>query len=152
MKRLIAGLLLVGALTACTPNQQATFQAALAAVGLTEDPADDAALKAGVDGYLATRAAMTAGRPCAQWYDAAIEAGWSPEEWPTISRVMYRESMCTPTADNNSSSARGLMQILDDWIGPCGITYADLHDPLLNLRCALHIERHGGGWSNWVTY
>lgn len=137
--------------TACTDSQLARFFAAKTAVEATEDPADDAALRTALDTYGAQKAAATAGRPCPEWYDTAIEAGWTPEEWPTVARIMRAESNCLPTADNGSSTARGLMQILAMWTDDCGITYEQLHDPALNLRCARHIQ-HVGGWDDWVTW
>lgn len=46
---------------------------------------------------------------CGEWYDEAMKAGWPPEEWKTISKVMYRESRCDPLAWNGQDA--GLMQI-----------------------------------------
>lgn len=46
---------------------------------------------------------------CGEWYDTAMEAGWPADQWPTISKVMWRESRCTPDAWNGADA--GLMQI-----------------------------------------
>ena len=152
MKRLALVLGLVILMSGCTLSQQLQFWAAKTQVEATEDPADDAALKAGVEAYLATKAAATEGRPCAQWYDYAIEAGFTPEQWmEPVSRIMYRESHCNPNADNPESSALGLMQHLRFWADRCGISYEALTDPATSLRCAF-VTYQQQGWQAWVTY
>ena len=145
--RRIAALLAVVTLTACTPTQLSLYWAAQAQGGEVAAAADVAAQE-----YLDTKAEVTAGRPCAQWYDTAIEAGWQPEQWPTTSRVMWGESRCNPNAQNSSSSAAGLMQELHMWLDDCGGTSrSDFYDPAFNLRCALHIL-NVSSWQAWEAY
>lgn len=146
MKRLIC-LAFVVLLTACTPTQLARYWAAKAEGGEVAAQADAAAQE-----YLAVKAQATAGRPCAEWYDYAIEAGFTPEQWmEPISRIMYRESHCIPTADNPTSSALGLMQHLRFWAERCGIPYETLVDPATSLRCAF-VTYQQQGWGAWATW
>ena len=51
---------------------------------------------------------------CGEYRALALAVGWPAEQWPKISKVMYRESRCNfdsfnPTDPNGGS--RGLMQI-----------------------------------------
>lgn len=143
-------LLVFGALVftfGCTPRQLALYWDAKAQGGEASAAADRVAQE-----YLDTKAALTEGRPCAQWYDIAIEEGWQPAQWPTVSRVMWGESRCNPNAQNRSSSAAGLMQELAMWLDDCGGTSrSDFYDPSFNLRCALHIL-NVSSWQAWEAY
>ena len=146
VKRAVVGLVALVSLAACTPNQQARFWAAVLDGHETE-------ARAAAAEYGAVKAEATAGRPCAEWYDLAIEAGFTPEQWrEPVSRIMYRESHCNPTADSPISSARGLMQELIMWADDCGGTYEDLHDPVFNLNCAAQVIYPQQGWGAWSTY
>lgn len=145
VKRAILGVVAVVALAACTPSQGARYLEAWFS-------GHQAEATAAVADYEAVKADATAGRPCAQWYDIAIEAGFTPEQWKEpVSRIMYRESHCNPMADNPTSTARGLMQELRMWADDCGGTYEDLHDPVFNINCAAHIYEVQG-WRAWATY
>lgn len=129
-------------LSGCTLGQQLRWvQAHLDGHGAEADAAAQV--------YLDRKATATAGRPCAELYDYAIEAGFTPQQWEwPLSQTLWGESHCNPLADNPTSSARGVAQILDDWIGPCGVTYTDLYDPGFNLRCAYLIWTVQG-WGAW---
>jgi len=83
--------------------------------------------------------------PCAQWHATARAAGFTEAQWPTVARVMWRESRCRPTAHNRSGAA-GLMQIMPMWRRRCG--GGNLHSPAVNLRCARYIVRVQG-WGAW---
>jgi Transglycosylase SLT domain len=83
---------------------------------------------------------------CAQWHRPAIRAGFTERQWPTVVRIMWRESRCHPDAHNRRSGAAGLMQIMPMWINRCG--GGNLHVPAVNLRCARLILRVQG-WSAW---
>lgn len=111
--------------------------------------------------------------PCGEYHDLAIQIGWPEEEWPTLSKVMFRESRCSPTAWNKGdvgSGSRGLLQINSYWCDPSKWTANgwlqdrgsigscdDLFDAEKNLRSGLLIwfygeEKHGCGWRGpWVT-
>lgn len=110
---------------------------------------------------------------CGEWYDLAVSIGWPAEEWPTLSKVLYRESRCNIDSWNRtdpSSGSRGLMQINGYWCRPSkwsqagwlqdrGIltTCEDLFQPEPNLRAGLAIwlygeQKHGCGWRGpWAT-
>ena len=94
---------------------------------------------------------------CPQWRETALAAGWSEAEWPTLSRIIYAESGCDPSAHNlnvvgDYGRAAGLAQVMDGlWPSQCGITPDQLFDPFLNLSCALLIYRLQS-WDAWATY
>jgi len=79
--------------------------------------------------------------------------GWDPIR---MSRIMYRESRCQPAADNSSSTATGLLQILAShcpWLArqmgePCSA--ARLTDPAYNVRAGATLWREQG-YQAWVT-
>lgn len=108
--------------------------------------------------------------PCPEWYDTAIRVGWPVEEWPTLARILFRESRCQPGALNGSDpngGSTGLAQINHFWCKPTqytangwlqdqGVlaTCDELYDPETNLRAALYIYtysqyRNRNGWSPW---
>ena len=35
---------------------------------------------------------------CTQWHELALSVGWPEEQLPTLDKVMWRESRCTPDA------------------------------------------------------
>lgn len=110
---------------------------------------------------------------CGEWRALALEVGWPESEWPTLSRVMHRESRCSPLSHNKTdpvSGSRGLLQVNGYWCRPNkysengwlqdrGVinTCDDLFDPETTLRSALLIwiygeERYGCGWAGpWQT-
>lgn len=77
---------------------------------------------------------------------------WSPG-WDTVrmSRIMYRESRCQPSASNSCCS--GLLQmhrmhVPEPW---CGVnTRADLYDPMKNICAAAALWRTSG-YGAWTT-
>ena len=145
MRRITAVIALVLGLSACTPTQYARYLAAIPVIG--QETADQVAAD-----YFAQKAAAIEGRPCAEWYDLAIEAGFTPEQWrEPVSRIMWGESRCNPLADSPISSARGLMQHLSWWAPRCGGTYEDLHDPTFSLRCAYKTYQDQG-WGAWSAF
>lgn len=128
----------------------------LTKIAQTEDPVEKQILQTEYDtmvaAYEAFVADITEGEPCPQWFQTAMDAGFTPEEWKEpVARIMQAESNCDPFADSSESTARGLMQILMMWIDDCRITYEQLHDAFLNLLCARHISIVGG-WDDWVTW
>lgn len=70
----------------------------------------------------------------ARW---AYRAIWPSVEWPTLRCVVQRESGWNPMADNPTSSANGLMQILG---GPYGV--------VSNYTLGLTMY-HEAGWTPW---
>lgn len=110
---------------------------------------------------------------CGEWYDLAMSVGWPSSEWPTLSKVLYRESRCNWNSHNKtdpSSGSRGLMQIngywcrksqwsQNGWLQDRGILNIcdDLFNPTINLKAGLAIwlygeNKHGCGWRGpWAT-
>ncbi len=88
---------------------------------------------------------------CGEWHDLAISVGWSESDWPILSRIMYRESRCTPDAWNGSDA--GLVQcnrIHTKWLNDLGWTFPDsMFDPETNLRFAKMLH-DSSGWSPWA--
>jgi hypothetical protein len=131
-------LLAVAGLAACTPAEVEQWQAWRAV-----DPvAADAHARVVLDRAVYGR--------CGEWHDTAISVGWSEEQWPTVNRIMWRESKCRPDAYNRAG-AHGLMQVMGMWADDCGFTREMLFDPMLNLACARYIL-DAQGWGAWSTY
>jgi len=157
MKKLIGLGAVCLALLGCTPTQVAWHVSHLTAIAQETDPAKKQELQSDYDqvvaNYQATYDEATTGHPCEQWFDLAMEAGFTPEQWKEpVSRIMNRESGCNPSAQNSSSSAAGLMQELEMWLDDCGgTTHSDFYDPAFNLNCAYHIYTIQG-WQAWATY
>jgi hypothetical protein len=107
---------------------------------------------------------------CAEWYPLAMEVGWPEAEWPTLDRVLWRESRCRPEALNGTDpngGSSGLLQINYYWCKPSQWSDAgwlqdqnvveschDLFDARKNLLAGLAIyrygvDKHGYGWGPW---
>ena len=94
---------------------------------------------------------------CQQWLQTALQAGW-PNDRKILDRlgfIMWRESRCTPTADNGHD--HGLTQINEihtRWITDLGWTFADMKDPAKNLRFAwlLYSGREANGQCGWTPW
>jgi hypothetical protein len=82
---------------------------------------------------------------CPQWWDVALDAGFTVDEMPTVDRVMWCESNCQPGA-HNRSGASGLMQVMPMWFDG-----RDPYDPATNLTMAVEIK-HKQGWHAWSCY
>jgi hypothetical protein len=135
MRKLVV-VLALAALSACTPSEIAMWHEWRAVDPVAADAyADDVIARA------------EHGR-CADWRDDALGVGWSVDDWPTLNRVMWAESMCLPHAQHRSG-ATGLLQIMPMWRDDCG--GGDLFDPTFNLACGLHVL-HVQGWQAWSTY
>jgi hypothetical protein len=88
---------------------------------------------------------------CGEWYETALAAGWElPTYWPDLSRIMYRESRCTPDACSKSTSGlpcrdAGLTQINQvhrAGMASLGYTWPDdAFIPEINLRYAWVLYR-----------
>jgi len=148
--------------TGCTPFQALWHQTMLGEIAQQTDPAKKQELQDYynyvVSNYQAWHDDATAGHPCEQWFDLAMEAGFTVEQWKNpMSRIMNAESGCNPRAQNSSSSAAGLMQELAMWLDDCnGLfggtgTREDFYNPWWNLQCAHHIWEVQG-WPAWSTY
>lgn len=109
---------------------------------------------------------------CGEWRSLALSLGWPESEWPTLNKVMWRESRCQPTALNGrdpNGGSSGLLQINHYWCRPSRYTpngwlqdqgvlkeCADLFDPTTNLRAGIKIftyslNKNSNGWNPWTT-
>lgn len=104
---------------------------------------------------------------CPEYYFLALYAGWSRDDWPTLDRIIWRESRCQPDAcstpdrpDLRLCRDWGLTQINDhSWkttIRQLGLDMAQMHDPYWNLWFArwlynYSMDRTDGncGWIQW---
>lgn len=88
---------------------------------------------------------------CGEWHDLAISVGWTEDEWPILSRILFRESRCT--VDAWSGSDAGLSQINrvhTEWMRENGWAWPDdAFDPAINLRFAKMLK-DASGWSPWA--
>lgn len=89
---------------------------------------------------------------CAQWHELALSVGWPEEELPTLDKVMWRESRCTPDAYSNGNyGLTQINQIHQGWVRELGWEYPkDLLDPAKNLRFA-YLLWADDGWEHWST-
>lgn len=84
-------------------------------------------------------------RPCP--YQRMIEHFFP--DWPDAVAVAWRESRCQPAADNPTSTAYGLMQLLHSlhahrYYSSGACTAADWHVPWCNLAAARHLYNEAG--------
>lgn len=93
---------------------------------------------------------------CGEWHDTAIGVGWPEEQWPTLSRVLYRESRCTPEAWNgHDAGLTQINQIHSEWLSQMGFSHPDdMFNPVNNLYFAYRLwsgrEANGQcGWQPW---
>ena len=94
---------------------------------------------------------------CGEFHDLAISVGWTEEEWPILSRIMFRESRCKPDACSASTSGlkcrdAGLVQVNQihrEWLSQMGWSFPeDMFVPENNLRFAKALK-DSSGWSPW---
>lgn len=167
--RILAAIAAALTLTACTPEQLATWTAE---TGIRLDARTEADLLAlpdipgrlpdgrtlHVDGKV-TGPVAPAGSKCPQHYATALRAGWPASDWARLDHVMWRESRCQPTVWNRNdpmSGSRGVTQINGFWCKPTRYypegymqqvsvlnTCEDLFDPEVNLRAARAIYDYG---------
>ena len=90
-----------------------------------------------------------------------MSAGFTPADWPTLDRIIWRESRCQPDASNIDADddSHGLMQLNlkahQKWIGPIvQWNYALLYNGELNLFLARILAdkaeaAYGCKWQPW---
>lgn len=102
---------------------------------------------------------------CPEWYDTAIAAGWTQDQWVILSKVIHKESTCHQDSynpDDPAGGSFGLTQINGYWCSinqynPTGYLQArgiistcqDLFDPLTNLLAAREIYSRHHSWRPW---
>lgn len=146
MKRLVMLLALAVSLTACSPSEISAWQRWFR----TDPSAAQAALKKHVKHHAPVPANAPMGSKCPEWYDNALAAGFTFQQWRTVDRIMWRESRCQQGA-HNAAGANGLMQVMAMWADDCGTTVKGLREGNTNLRCAKHVL-DVQGWEAWTTY
>ncbi len=105
---------------------------------------------------------VSASALCPQWWQTAVDAGWSESLLPTLDYLMWRESRCDPAQHNTDDpmgGSRGLVQIngfWTPWLASKGIVRRSegLFTPFRNLRSALAIynyadARYDNGFGPW---
>lgn len=93
---------------------------------------------------------------CGEWYELAMSVGWKPEEWSTLSTVLWTESRCTIDAWNgHDAGLTQINQIHTAWANEMGFDFpTDLFDPTNNLYFAYRLysareEKGLCGWKPW---
>jgi hypothetical protein len=88
---------------------------------------------------------------CGEWHDLAISVGWTEDEWSILSRILYRESRCTPDAWNgHDAGLTQINQVHSEWIESLGWVHPEsMFDPATNLRFAKMLK-DSSGWSPWA--
>ena len=149
MKRIVAIVTLIVVLAGCTPGEVQVW-----ADWVKKDPA---AATAEFNKQFTQEAKVVStpiphvappGSKCPGWYDEAMDAGFTYRQWPTVDRIIWRESRCQQGV-HNSAGANGLMQVMAMWADDCNTTVAGLRNGAINLRCAKHIL-DVQGWSAWA--
>lgn len=87
---------------------------------------------------------------CGEWHDLAIQVGWPEEEWQTLSKIIFRESRCTPDAWNgHDAGLTQINQIHTKWLNQMGFSHPDdMFEPEKNLTFAYRLWE-GSGWKPW---
>lgn len=80
-----------------------------------------------------------------------VSVFFEPTEVERVMCLMNLESRGDENAQNRSSDAAGLMQVMPFWASHFGYTYADLFDPVINLKVASNILDIQG-WTAWSPY
>ena len=156
----VLGIMLVTLLTSCGNKEQDTQPAITVAVSTTvpvvttvsvpettSAPTTTMPDLSGVDWVALARA--THGK-CGEWHDLAIKVGWPEEEWPTLNKIIWRESRCTMDAWNgHDAGLTQVNQIHKKWLAEMGWTHPnDMFDPEKNLTFALRLWETSG-WKPW---
>lgn len=100
---------------------------------------------------------------CPQYYDAAIAAGWTAEQWSKLDFIIWRESRCFSDVHNKKGrdNSYGLLQLNmkahKKWVSPLvDGDFTRLFDPETNLRIGRVLydkakEAYGCGFQPWKT-
>ena len=85
-----------------------------------------------------------------QWRSLVV-AHFGVELADTALCLMGHESGGNPNAQNPSSGASGLMQVLKSWADDFGVSPDDLFDPATNLSISRSLY-DDGGWGHWSPW
>jgi len=93
---------------------------------------------------------------CGEWHDLAIDVGFTEEEWPNVSQIIWKESRCTTDAWNgHDAGLTQINQIHSEWLSQMGYSHPDdMFDPRINLEFAYKLyssreEKGLCGWKPW---
>lgn len=93
---------------------------------------------------------------CGEWHDLAIDVGFTEEEWPKVSQIIWKESRCTTDAWNgHDAGLTQINQIHTAWLNQMGYSHPDdMFDPRMNLEFAYKLyssreEKGQCGWKPW---
>lgn len=93
---------------------------------------------------------------CGEWHDLAIDVGFTEEEWPNVSQIIWKESRCTTDAWNgHDAGLTQINQIHTEWLNQMGYSHPeDMFDPRMNLEFAYKLyssreEKGLCGWKPW---
>lgn len=95
---------------------------------------------------------------CPEWWQIALEVGWTEEQLPTLDKVMWNESRCQADAHNRRSSDYGLVQVnrgfWESTAAEHGWTMEDLFMPHIGLAMGLIVYNAGidVGWCGWSAW
>ena len=170
IKKLFIAAVSIVMLASCTPIQLEKYSEKTG-INFTQEQIDlltslpDKSIEVGADtihpnGKVETSSAPS-GSKCPEHYDEAMQAGWSPNDWSKLDKIIWRESRCQPDVYNGRGrdNSYGLMQLNmkahRKWVGPLvDWDFTRLYDPLTNLTIARELynkaEAHYGcGWKPW---
>lgn len=94
---------------------------------------------------------------CPQWWDLALEVGWTEQDLPRIDVIMWAESRCQPDAISPTKDY-GLMQVnravWQDYVEARGYVMDDLLDPAIGLMFGLFVaqEAESYGWCRYQPW
>lgn len=104
-----------------------------------------------LENYLEAMAFYESAGPVERWRPL-VSIYFPDEEVDTAMCIIDHESKGNPDADNPTSSARGLFQVLGSlWAPHYGVARTDLYDPVVNTRIARDIWDNYGWWA-WSPY
>lgn len=152
MNRIIPAIIALGlALTVVPPVASAPIQQSSYWTGITSPALSSEKQLADMTGVNFDGFYQKLFGRCGQWYTTARDAGWPADQWPTVSKVMWRESRCQPDAWNGADA--GLMQINRihrHYMEPMGMTFpTSMFDPASNLVYARTLWERAG-WEPWI--
>lgn len=151
MRKKLGLLAIVLLSTACTPLQLSTWEKVTGSTLSQQDKSvmeslPDAPLRLPdgrqimPDGEIVGVSAPSGSR-CPQFYNEAINAGWSSSHWEKLDYIMWRESRCIPNVHNTVArdNSYGLLQLNmkahKSWVGPLvQWNFNALFDAETNLR------------------
>ena len=94
---------------------------------------------------------------CPDWWQLALEVGWTEEQLPILDRVMWNETRCIPDLISGSKDY-GLVQInravWQETVEANGWTMDDLLIPRNGLAMGLivYAEAEAMGWCGWQPW